>query len=317
MASLSARGAAGYCQTVAVTNNPNALTEHEAWLVLESACRQGGLTSDGAELVRIGSNAVYRLRDQPVIVRISRDGAMEDAQRQVSVSRWLAGEDYPATRALDIDQPLVARGRVVTLWESASEGTAYARLEQVGGLLRWLHSLTPPEGLDLPEKRPFDDDIGDRLAYLDGLDESDASYLRERLTDVQRRYESLGFPLPAGVIHGDANIGNVILDRDGEPVVIDLDGFCIGPREWDLVQTALFYDRFGWHTDDEYRRFVDAYGFDIMGWSGYPVLADYREVVMTLWLCGKARWDRKAAEEVSKRVSSMRSGGDRRSWAPF
>ncbi|MFD0773650.1 phosphotransferase family protein [Streptomonospora algeriensis] len=118
-------------------------------------------------------------------------------------------------------------------------------------------------------------------------------------------------------MHGDANIGNVILDRGGAPVVIDLAGFCAGPREWDLVQTALFYERFGWHTEDEYRQFVDAYGFDVMYWPGYPVLADYRELVMTLRLCGKAQWDQEAADEVSRRVASMRAGGNRGSWTPF
>ncbi|WP_179770540.1 aminoglycoside phosphotransferase family protein [Streptomonospora nanhaiensis] len=298
-------------------NSNDALTEHEAWLVLKAACRHGGLASDGAELVRIGSNAVYRLREQPVIVRISRDGALEDVRRQVNVARWLVGEGYPATRALDLEQPIVVRGRAVTFWESASERTDYASLEQVGRLLRWLHRLTSPKDLALPEKCPFDDDIGDRLAYLEGLPAADAGYLRERLADVQLRYAALDFVLTPGVIHGDANIGNVILDRAGEPVLIDLDGFCTGPREWDLVQTALFYERFGWHTAGEYRQFVDAYGFDIMDWPGYPVLADYREIAMTLWLCGKAQWDQEAAAEVTKRVSSMRDGGDRRDWEPF
>ena len=39
--------------------------------------------------------------------------------------------------------------------------------------------------------------------------------------------------------------------------VFDLDSFAVGPREWDLVQTALFYDRLGWHTREEYRTFVE------------------------------------------------------------
>ncbi|MFD0773649.1 phosphotransferase [Streptomonospora algeriensis] len=145
-------------------NSAVALTEQEAWLVLDSACEQAGLDSAGAALVRIGSNAVYRLRDQPVIVRISRDGALEEVRRQVNVAQWLTDEGFPAIRAMDLDQPFVVRGRVVTLWESASKTTDYASLEEVGRLLRWLHSLAPPEGFELPEKRPFDDDIGDRLA---------------------------------------------------------------------------------------------------------------------------------------------------------
>ena len=41
------------------------------------------------------------------------------------------------------------------------------------------------------------------------------------------------FALPPGVIHGDASIGNVLRDRHGHPVVIDLDGFARrGNRTW-------------------------------------------------------------------------------------
>jgi aminoglycoside phosphotransferase (APT) family kinase protein len=54
--------------------------------------------------------------------------------------------------------------------------------------------------------------------------------------------------LPPGVIHGDASIGNVLRDRQGDPAVIDLDGFAIGPPEWDVVLTAIYCDSFGWHT---------------------------------------------------------------------
>ena len=79
-----------------------------------------------------------------------------------------------------------------------------------------------------------------------------------------------------GVIHGDANVGNVLLDERGQAVLIDLDSFSMGPREWDLIQTALFYDRLGWHTEEEYRTFVEVYGYDIMQWDGYETLADMR-----------------------------------------
>ncbi|WP_445186460.1 hypothetical protein ACTXG6_04320 [Pseudonocardia sp. Cha107L01] len=84
-----------------------------------------------------------------------------------------------------------------------------------------------------------------------------------------------------------------------------------------LGETALFYDRFGWHTEQEYRTFVEVYGFDIMPWPGYPTLADYRELSMTLWLAGKARESESVAEEIRKRVHAVQTGGSRREWAPF
>ena len=70
--------------------------------------------------------------------------------------------------------------------------------------------------------------------------------------------QRLEFVLPAGPVHGDASIGNIIRRQaDGVAVLIDLDGFASGPREWDLVLTAMYFERFGWHTAQEYREFVD------------------------------------------------------------
>jgi aminoglycoside phosphotransferase (APT) family kinase protein len=293
-----------------------ALTEGTAYGVLVKACEPVGVDPTGAKLVRLGSNAVYRLAE-PVIVRISRDvDTVENVMRQVLVARWLEQAAYPATRALNVDQPVDIEGHVATFWVSVSEGEEYASIRQVADLIRRLHDLEPPSGFTLPTAQPFAD-LESRLSVLTNLDVADADFLRELIGELRSRYETLRFPLPPGVIHGDANVGNVILSRDGQPVLIDLDGFAVGPREWDLVQTALFYERFGWHTEDEYRTFVEVYGFDIMTWPGYRVLAAYREISMTLWLAGKAGADKEAAAEVRKRVESIRSGGSRRDWAPF
>jgi Ser/Thr protein kinase RdoA (MazF antagonist) len=293
-----------------------ALTEETAHRVLAKACDLVEVDSTGAKLIRLGSNAVYRLAE-PVIVRISRDAdTVENVTRQVQVARWLEQAGYPATRALDVDQPVDIDGHPATFWVSVSEGEEYAPIRQVAELIRRLHDLSPPPDLTLPAADPFAD-LDDRLSVLANLDAADAEFLRELVGELRTRYETLAFPLPPGVIHGDANVGNVILSRDGDPVLIDLDGFAVGPREWDLVQTALFYERFGWHTEEEYATFVDVYGFDILSWYGYRVLAGYREISMTLWLAGKADADEKAAAEVRKRVESIRSGGSRRDWAPF
>ncbi|WP_445186989.1 phosphotransferase family protein [Pseudonocardia sp. Cha107L01] len=292
------------------------LTEETAHRLLAVAGEQLDLDVQGATLIRIGSNAVFRL-EKPVIVRIARDpGPLDEARKQVAVARWLEDAGYSATRALHDEQPIDIEGHAVTAWQSVSEREEYAPVAQVAALIRQLHALTPPASLKLPSFEPFMH-LGDRLGNLDGIDENDAKFLRERAIELAKQYERLSFPLGYGPIHGDANVGNVILSDDGDPVLIDLDSFAKGPREWDLVQTALFYDRFGWHTRQEYRTFVEVYGFDIMTWAGYATLADYRELSMTLWLAGKAREDDSAAREISKRVSAIQTGGSRREWAPF
>ena len=250
-------------------------------------------------------------------MRIGFDGeGVANARKQVRVARWLAESDYPATRALEIVQPFEVNELVVTFWKSGSEREEYAQITQVADVIKRLHELEAPASLDLPEYDPFGK-LDAQLGNLDNLDATDAEFLRERIDNLRDRYDALDFALKPGPIHGDANVGNVILDRDGNPLLIDLDSFAVGPREWDLVQTALFYERFSWHTETEYRDFVRVYGWDIMTWPGYPVLADYREVSMTLWLARKASADEGAAAEVRKRVAAIKTGGDRRDWAPF
>jgi hypothetical protein len=99
-------------------------------------------------------------------------------------------------------------------------------------------------------------------------------------------------------------------------VLSDLDSFCTGPREWDLALTALFYARFGWHTREEYDAFVRAYGYDVLQWNGFDVLADVRELLMVAWLAQNARAD-EVADELSRRLDTMRNDGPRTEWRPF
>jgi len=72
----------------------------------------------------------------------------------------------------------------------------------------------------------------------------------------------------------------------------------------------------GGGTAPQYQAFVDAYGFDLITWPGYPTLADYRELSMTLWLAGKASESESVRSEVRKRVRTIQTGGSRREWAP-
>ena len=112
------------------------------------------------------------------------------------------------------------------------------------------------------------------------------------------------------------SVGNVLRDGEGSPVLIDLDGFAIGPREWDLALTAVYYDSFGWHTREEYADFVRAYGFDIMQWPGYRVMRLAREFLMATWLIQKADESDETAVEARERFSDLRTGASRKEWRP-
>jgi aminoglycoside phosphotransferase (APT) family kinase protein len=291
-------------------------TEASARSALIHACQDAGITSDRLELVRLGSNAVFRL-DEAVIARVAPStGLLANARKQIDVARWLDSVEYPVTRALDVRQPIVAEARVVTFWESVNEETVYAPLADVAELIRRLHQLDAPVGLKLPPLRPFGP-VGDPLPDFPGLPSADARFLTERIEWARVTFNDLPFVLPRGVVHGDANVGNVLCRPAGEAVLIDLDGFAQGPREWDLIQTAVFFDRFGWHSEAEYQRFVEVYGYDVMTWTGYEVLADMREIAMTTWLAKKSHLTEDSAREAEKRVGAIRSGGSRRDWAAY
>ena len=284
---------------------------------LEQACAAAGIDTDGARLLRVGSNTVYRLKP-PVIVRVSRPGADADqVRRTVAVARWLESVDYPSVRAADVDQPVTVDGQLVTFWEAVSDdGDQYASTAEVAEVLVKLHSLTAPDDLHLPELAPFAN-APRRIETNTWLNPEDRAFLITMMARMRATYDGLEFTLPPGVIHGDANVGNVLRDRHGNPVVIDLDGFAIGPREWDLALTAIYYDSFGWHTREEYEDFIRVYGFDIMQWPGYPVMRAVREFLMVTWVIQKAAESGQAAAEARKRIAALRTGASRRDWQPY
>jgi len=285
---------------------------------LEIACAAIGLDAQGAELLRIGENAIYRLVSAPLVARIARTIRYLPAiEAEVAVTRWLESVDFPAVRlAGPAEQPVIADGRPVTFWELVAEQTEYATVAELGVLLLRLHGLGSPPSLVLPELRPFARVEG-RVNGAD-LAGRDRVFLLDRLAELRGAYAGLEFVLPAGLIHGDANIGNIIRRQaDGVAVLIDWDGVATGPREWDLVLTAMYFERFGWHTAAEYHDFVAGYGFDVMSWPGYPVLRDIRELIMVAWLAQNTRESPEVAAEVAKRIEDLRNGDGPRQWAPF
>jgi aminoglycoside phosphotransferase (APT) family kinase protein len=293
------------------------LTEGTAQALLEEACAADGLSADDATLMRLGSNAVFHLK-APMVVRISRrDADIDEVRRTLTVARWLESADYPAVRAVDIDQPIVLNGHAITFWKSVSkDGRQWATVGEVAEVLARLHRLDAPASLHLPALAPFGN-AARRISANDWLSDGDRGFLTRQLAKLEEDYAGLEFVLPQGVIHGDANVGNVLHDEQGNPVVIDLDGFAVGPREWDIALTAIYYESFGWHTREEYETFARVYGFDILAWSGYPVMRAVREFLMVTWLIQQASDSERIAAEASKRIAALRTRASRKDWKPY
>src|SRR5271156_4149136 len=85
--------------------------------VLRSACMAAGLDPDGAELLRLSENAIYRLPGA-VGVRISRPGQVVAARREVNIACWLEILGVQAVHVVpDIEQPVIVDDRAVTFWK--------------------------------------------------------------------------------------------------------------------------------------------------------------------------------------------------------
>jgi len=268
-----------------------------------------GIDTSHAELVTQGEIAVYDLRGLWLIARIARTtDYLPGFTTEVDVARWLESAGFPAARlAGPADQPIVADGQVVTFWAQVAEHKYYGTVIELASLLRRLHHLDPPSSLVLPELRPFKG-AQTRISRAE-LPENDREFLLNRLDDLRDRYAHLDFVLPPGPIHGNANVNSVLpLMWDGSHVLVDLDCFAVGPREWDLVLTAMYFERFGWHTWKEYLEFAVGYGFDVMSWPGYTVLRNVRELTLLTWLALNPWNLPEIQSEVRGRIADLRDG---------
>ncbi len=282
-----------------------------------AACRTAGLDSRGAELIRLGENALFRLASMPAVVRVARGREwLTTARKEVAVSRWLADEGFPAARIVeDLEQPLVIDGHPVTFWHVIVEGDRKATYGELGATLRDLHALKVPGGLELPSFDPFDKQ--QRRLDRAVIPEDDKVFLRKRWRELRDKYAELCFETPKGPVHGDAHVQNLMVDDQGQVILIDFEAFCFDHPEWDLMVTAVEHHSLGWQTDEQYAGFVTAYGRDLYDWPGYETLRGLQEFGMTTWLMQNVQEDERTADEYRRRIAGLRNDDAPRDWRPW
>ncbi|MGH3275757.1 MAG: phosphotransferase enzyme family protein [Streptosporangiaceae bacterium] len=283
--------------------------------VLAEACRRAGLSGDGAELLRLGENAIYLLADAPVVVRIARSAdRLGRVGKELCIARWLTAAGVPSVQVHEeIDQPLLVDGHPVSFWRAVTGGEPEPTQADLGRLLARYHSLADCP-CDLPTFDVFRTPL-ERLDKATGVAAQDLEFLRGRCAELAERFGDLEFALPAGPIHGDAHTRNLLTDR-GQVVLMDFEAAAIGPREWDLMPTAIAVDRYGL-AEERYREFAAVYGFDVRGWAGYPVLREIRTITMTTWIMQNVGESAAAAAEFALRVASLRERDFERAWNFF
>jgi aminoglycoside phosphotransferase (APT) family kinase protein len=301
----------------AARGEPGEFTSARAHEVMTGACRAVGLASDGARLIRLGENALFRLDRHPVIVRIARSpDYLGDARLEVRVSRWLEAEGFPASRVVeDVEQAVVVSGHPVTFWHLIEESDRKATYGELGGILRDLHALRLPAALELPAYDVFGrSDM--RIERAVGIRDDDREFLRKRGRELRERLAETRFESPKGAVHGDAHVQNLMVDRSDRVVLIDFENFSYDHPEWDLMVTATEHDSLGWQSREQYAAFTDAYGRDLRDWDGFPTLRAIQEFKMTTWLMQNIGESAEIAEEYSRRVASLRDDAAPRCWRP-
>ncbi|GAA1596445.1 aminoglycoside phosphotransferase family protein [Kribbella hippodromi] len=280
-------------------------------VLLKQACAQVGLASSGAEPIRLGENAIYRLPGE-VVVRIGRSGQLDAAKKEVAVARWLASVEIRAVEVVsDVDQPVVIDGSPVTFWRELPEHR-HGTPPEVAEVLKRLHASPLPTDFDLPPLAPFVR-LSERIDSATTLSEDDRTWLRGQLARLTESFADLPAGLQRSAIHGDAWAGNIVVTDDG-PVLLDLERFSLGPPEWDLVSTAVRLSTFGTMTAEEYRAFAATYGHDVLEWDGFEVLRGIRELRVTCYAAQRASEEPSLRPEAELRVASIRGRRGPRPW---
>jgi hypothetical protein len=263
---------------------------------LRIACEVRGLNGAGAKLIHHYNNAVYLLPAEGAVARVTIGSAgHEAALRAHAVARWLTTErGFPATSPLDDVMPVeVDATSVVSFWMYYPQGDrSLPTSRDLGPILRQLHNagnapVPLPEWVPLASLQRALDNMDDHAV----LTSDEWSWLRGEVAAVRENVASLRWPLPRGLIHGDAWAGNLLwaASEFTSPAVLgDWDGLAIGPREVDLIPT--------WHAARRYakgkawiREFVDGYGYDLAVWPGYGTLYRMRDLMQITGPLRRAR----------------------------
>jgi hypothetical protein len=294
-----------------------AFTLGRAKSALLSVCQSRNIDFADAVLARFGENATFTIEGHSLVVRVGRSTLA--AEKEANVARWLEANRFPAARlAKGFDRPIVAADLPVTLWEYLPPGDEPISSREFGTVLRELHELPAPTDFQLPAFEPLPKVPGRLENIRPGyLSADEFGFLAARTAELNEKFARLDFPLPSGPVHGDAHPGNLHRTSDGSIHLIDFEDFAIGPREWDAAVLSVRHQAFGWETDEDYRQYVDAYGFDASTWPGFPVLRAARELNMTTWLAQKLGESPQVDAEIHRRIADLCDDQFPRTWQVF
>ncbi|QOC94417.1 phosphotransferase enzyme family protein [Micromonospora craniellae] len=285
----------------------------EAINVVRSAATRAGIPAHDAAIVRVGENGVVLLPAAGVLARVVPIRTIgTEFRRETDVAAWLAEQQVPVVRPVR-PEPITIGQHVVSLWEYLPDSRP-ADLVTLAESLRHLHSVPLPTNL-LPQLTPFDR-FEERLTSGVDLDPNDHALLCQLRDELSTQWALTVFAIGDAVLHGDAHMDNLLVTDSGRIAFVDLETVCIGPPEWDLTLTALYYEC-GWYSEEDYRRFVLTYGFDVRRSPSWPMLRLIRMLRMTLWLAQSADNDPQRRRQLRHRINTLRDGSAPTGWTGY
>lgn len=280
---------------------------------LVAACASVGLNGEGAQILHDLANSVYKLARKPIVARLRYAPPpspwIDRLSVSVHVTAWLNTLGFPAVRPLDVEQPVLAHGYLVTFWHYLeATGPPWEDVDSLGTLLRRLHTLPHPP-LSLPTASPLGS-LPEDTERCPWLTAAERSWLLARYQDLRHEYADTSWALGCGLIHGDAHAGNLIHTSD-QVVLSDWDSASYGPREQDIVPTSIRY-RFG-RPMAEWDQFCVAYDARPADLPGLAVLRQMREL-RTFGPYIRTTGRAEAQTEVCRRIADLMSGTQTEPW---
>jgi hypothetical protein len=289
------------------------LTPERLQAVLDALATEHGFDLTDARLIKFTNSAVFDLPVAGLVIKIAGSRLVTDRiPKVVRVARWLESHGFPSVRlAAGVDQPAVAHGHAATVWDRVQASGPVPMGVDLARLIARFHRLPAPEGLAVWDPVHA---IRQRLDDADGLEAADAEFLGDRCDQVEAQLAEIEPGLPAGPIHGDVFLGNLIPGPHG-PVLCDFDSTSVGLREWDLTPVAVGSLRFA-YPDDPQASFAAAYGFDVTTWPGFATLRRLRELQLVTSVVPNLRANPAIRPQFEHRLASLKAGDSNR-WTPY
>ena len=290
-------------------------TAEAMFQALHEVAAQIGVTVTDARLLRLANSAVFALPGAGLVVRITRSYQLRDRVAKVArLATWFAEIEAPTVRpSTQVTQPVAAYGLLATIWQYLPPTQPPPSVEDLGQVLRKFHALGQP-----PFPLPAWDPVADarrRLDDAEGLRDTDRDFLLDWCDRLQPRLAELSQRTGAGLVHGDAHVGNLLRDRCGRVVLCDFDATCTGPWQVDLATVPVSEARFG--RAGTHHRLVTAYGYDVTRDPDWPVFRQARELKMVVAAVPLLASAPGVADEFATRLRSVVLDETDSRWTPF